>query len=79
MRPLTDEETKAVFEKLAKYIGGKLKYMIERDDKTFIFRLHRDRVFYLDEDLLKYAIHFETKKLISVGKELYIFIYLLQY
>jgi len=68
MRPLTDDETKLVFEKLAKYIGGKLKYMIERDDKTFIFRLHRDRVFYLDEDLLKYAIHFETKKLISCGK-----------
>ena len=65
MRPLTDEETKLVFEKLAKYLGGKLKYMIERDDKVFVFRMHRTRIFYCDEELLKYAGHFEKKKLIS--------------
>ncbi len=67
MRPLTDEETKIVFEKLAKYLGGKLKFMIEREDKVFVFRLHRTRVFYCDEDLVKYAEHFEKKKLISFG------------
>jgi 60S ribosome subunit biogenesis protein NIP7 len=67
MRPLTDEETKLVFEKLAKYIGGKLKLMIERDDKNFVFRLHRNRVFYVDEELAKYAQHFEKKKLLSLG------------
>jgi 60S ribosome subunit biogenesis protein NIP7 len=67
MRPLSDEETRLVFEKLAKYVGGKLKLMIERDDKTYVFRLHRTRVFYCDEELIKYAGHFEKKKLISVG------------
>jgi len=67
MRPLTDEETKIVFEKLSKYIGGKLKFLIERDDKNYVFRLHRNRVFYCDENLLKYAGHFEKKKLISFG------------
>lgn len=67
MRPLTNEETKIVFEKLTKYIGGKLKFLLERDDKTFVFRLHRNRVFYCDENLLKYAGHFEKKKLISFG------------
>lgn len=67
MRPLTDEETKIVFEKLTKYIGGKLKMMLERDDKTYVFRLHRTRVYYCDEDLIKYAGHFEKKKLVSVG------------
>lgn len=67
MRPLSDEETKIVFEKLAKYLGGKLKFMIERDDKVFVFRLHRTRVFYCDEELVKYAEHFESKKLISFG------------
>lgn len=67
MRPLTDEETKIVFEKLAKYVGGKLKFMIERDDKVYVFRLHRSRVYYCDEDLLKLAGHFEKKKLISLG------------
>ena len=67
MRPLTDAETKLVFEKLAKYIGGKLKYLVEREDKIYVFRLHRNRVFYCDENLLKYAGHFEKKKLVSFG------------
>jgi 60S ribosome subunit biogenesis protein NIP7 len=67
MRPLTDEETKLVFEKLAKYIGAKLKLMLENEDKTYVFRLHKNRVFYCDEDVIKLAQHFEKKKLISVG------------
>lgn len=67
MRPLSDEETKIVFEKLAKYVGGKLKYMIERDDRIFVFRLHRTRVYYCDEEVIKLAEHFEKKKLISAG------------
>jgi 60S ribosome subunit biogenesis protein NIP7 len=67
MRPLTDEETKLVFEKLAKYIGAKLKLMLENDDKTYVFRLHKNRVFYCDENVIKLAQHFEKKKLVSVG------------
>jgi 60S ribosome subunit biogenesis protein NIP7 len=67
MRPLTDEETRIVFEKLAKYVGAKLKFMIEREDRVYVFRLHRSRVFYCDEEMIKYAEHFEKKKLISIG------------
>ena len=67
MRPITDEETKLVFEKLEKYIGAKLKYLIERDDKEYVFRLHRSRVYYSDQELIKVSQHFEKKKLISVG------------
>jgi 60S ribosome subunit biogenesis protein NIP7 len=67
MRPLTDDETKLVFEKLAKYIGGKLKLMLENDDKTYVFRLHKNRIFYCDETVIKLAQHFEKKKLVSVG------------
>lgn len=67
MRPLTDEETRIVFEKLAKYVGAKLKFMIEREDRVYVFRLHRSRVFYCDEEMIKYAEHFEKKKLISMG------------
>jgi 60S ribosome subunit biogenesis protein NIP7 len=67
MRPLTNEETKLVFEKLVKYIGQKLKVMIERDDRPHVLRLHRNRVFYCDEELVKYAGHFEKKKLLSFG------------
>jgi len=67
MRPLTDDETKIVFEKLAKYIGAKLKYLIERDDKVYVFRLHKTRVYYCDEEVIKLAEHFGKKKLISAG------------
>lgn len=67
MRPLTDEETKLVFDKLIKYIGKKIAYMIENQDTTFVFRLHRNRVYYCDEEMLKFIGHFSRKKLISFG------------
>ena len=68
MRPLTDDETMMVFEKLKKYIGSKLKYLVESEDgRVYIFRLHKNRVYYCDEELLKIASHFERKKLISIG------------
>ena len=67
MRPLSDEETKIVFEKLAKYIGGKLKYMIDSDENPHVLRFHRERIYYASEALVKYASHYERKKLISIG------------
>ena len=41
MRPLTEEETKIFFEKLSKYIGDNIKLLIDREDGTYCFRLHR--------------------------------------
>lgn len=68
MRPLTDEEIMKVFEKIKKYIGSKLKYLVEPEDGvTYVFRLHKNRVFYCNEEVLKLASHFERKKLISIG------------
>ena len=32
MRPLTEEEAKSLFEKLAKYIGENVKLLLERSD-----------------------------------------------
>ena len=61
MRPLTDEETKLVFEKLVKYIGKKITYMVENEEITFVFRLHRGRVYYCDEKMLKFVGNFEKK------------------
>ena len=63
MRPLTDEETKLVLEKLVKYIGKKATYMVANEEKNFVFRLHRQRVYYCDEDLLKFVGTFEKKKI----------------
>lgn len=47
MRPLTVEETQTFFEKLAKYISRNISSLINRDDGTFVFRTHRDRVYYI--------------------------------
>nr|CAG4648290.1 EOG090X0EWC [Moina brachiata]SVE93297.1 EOG090X0EWC [Moina brachiata] len=67
MRPLTDEETKIFFEKLTKYIGENVKLLIDRPDGAYCFRLHKDRVFYVSEKLLKHAVSVERDHLISIG------------
>ena len=49
----TDEETKIFFEKLSKYIGENIKLLIDREDGTYCFRLHKDRVYYVSEKIMK--------------------------
>lgn len=47
MRPLTENETKVLFEKLANYIGKNIEQLINRTDEKCCFRLHKDRVYYV--------------------------------
>ena len=51
-RPLM-QETRAVFEKLHKFIGKNLKNLVERSDEDHVFRLHKNRIYYIRESLLK--------------------------
>ena len=67
MRPLTDEETEKLFEKLAKYIGENIKMLLEGEDGNYCFRLHRDRVYYTNERLMRMAAVIERKQLLSFG------------
>eukprot|EP00434_Breviolum_minutum_P032832 symbB.v1.2.029039.t1/scaffold3137.1/size62610/1 len=67
MRALSDDETRLVFEKLKKYIGQNLRQMVDRPDGIFLFRLHKERVFYMSERLLKHAGHIPKKELLSAG------------
>ncbi|KAA1096826.1 ribosome biosynthesis protein nip7 [Puccinia graminis f. sp. tritici] len=67
MRPLTDTETKTLFSKLNNYVGKNLGHLINRDDEEFCFRFHRDRVFYVSENLMKSATSVSKEKLISLG------------
>ncbi|KAA8595464.1 hypothetical protein FQN60_010755, partial [Etheostoma spectabile] len=67
MRPLTDEETKIMFEKLSKYIGENIKLLVDRPDGSYCFRLHNDRVYYMSEKILKLATNISRDKLVSVG------------
>jgi len=47
MRPLTEDETKLVFEKLFKYVGSSIKELIDRPDEPYCMRLQKDRVYYV--------------------------------
>nr|CAG4646618.1 EOG090X0EWC [Macrothrix elegans] len=67
MRPLTEEETRIFFEKLSKYIGENIKLLIDRPDGAYCFRLHKEKVFYVSEKLLKGAVSFDRDHTISIG------------
>lgn len=67
MRPLTDEETKVFFEKLSKYIGPNIKELLDRSDGAYCFRLHRERVFYVSERIMRQAANVARENLISLG------------
>ncbi|KIY96754.1 60S ribosome subunit biogeneis protein NIP7-like protein [Monoraphidium neglectum] len=67
MRPLTEEETKAVFEKLYKFIGKDIKSLIERPDGLYCFRLHKNRIFYVSESIMKRATNVGRDNLVFLG------------
>lgn len=67
MRPLTEEETKAVFQKLAKFLGGNLMALVDRQDEPHVFRLHRDRIYYVSQSVMKMAGCIPRKQLLSLG------------
>lgn len=67
MRPLTEEETKAFFAKLAKFLGSNIKFLIDREDGDYVFRLHKERVYYINSEVLKMASHAGRDELISAG------------
>jgi 60S ribosome subunit biogenesis protein NIP7 len=68
MRPLTDEETKTVFSKLAHYIGNNVVHLVDRpEEDSHVFRLHRDRVYYVSSTAMKLAISISRPNLSSLG------------
>lgn len=67
MRPLTEEETKVVFEKLASYIGRNISFLIDNQENPHVFRLQKDRVYYVSEKIARYATSVARQNLMSVG------------
>ena len=67
MRPLTDDETKAFFTKLSKFLGSNIKFLIDREDGEYVFRLHNDKVYYVNSEVLKMASHCARDLLLSAG------------
>lgn len=48
-------------------IGENVKLLIDRPDGRYCFRLHKDRVYYVSEKLLRHATIIDRDKLISIG------------
>ena len=67
MKALTDDETKLFFDKLAKFLGSNIKFLIDREDGDFVFRLHGSRVYYINTEVLKMATHIGKDELLSAG------------
>lgn len=67
MRPLTEDETKLVFEKLYKFIGKSIKSLIDGQDDSYCFRLQKQRVYYVKESIMKKATNIPRDKLLSLG------------
>uniref|UniRef100_A0A8C5IR71 60S ribosome subunit biogenesis protein NIP7 pre-PUA domain-containing protein n=1 Tax=Junco hyemalis TaxID=40217 RepID=A0A8C5IR71_JUNHY len=48
-------------------IGENIQLLVDRPDGTYCFRLHRDRVYYLSEKLLKLAASVPRESLVAPG------------
>eukprot|EP00753_Platysulcus_tardus_P005959 PLAT13814.1.p1 GENE.PLAT13814.1~~PLAT13814.1.p1 ORF type:complete len:206 (+),score=66.50 PLAT13814.1:77-619(+) len=67
MRPLTEDETMLLFEKLSKFIGKNIEALIEPAEEPACFRLHENRVYYMTESMMRKAAHFGRDDLACVG------------
>ena len=72
MRQLTEKETQTLFAKLANYTGASLKNLITPlgdgpDADRFVFRLHKDRVYYVRLSIANVATSISRDKFISMG------------
>lgn len=55
------QETKAIFEKLYKFIGKNIKSLIDRPNEPYCFRLHKNKVYYVKEKLMKKATNVSVR------------------
>ena len=67
MRPLTQKEVRLLFEKLALFIGDNVKPLLERDEGQWTFAVHKNRVYYMREDIFNHCKNFAEKLLLSAG------------
>ena len=67
MRELKESEASMMFEKITKYIGENTERLITRTDGKYVFRLIKNRVFYMSEVIAKMCPSCDSKKLIGAG------------
>lgn len=57
------QELQTVLEKFVFFIGKNVKALFEREDEPYCFRLHKNRVFYVSERLMKRATNVRSSEL----------------
>eukprot|EP00218_Dolichomastix_sp_CCMP3274_P011025 CAMPEP_0170140756 /NCGR_PEP_ID=MMETSP0033_2-20121228/6565_1 /TAXON_ID=195969 /ORGANISM="Dolichomastix tenuilepis, Strain CCMP3274" /LENGTH=189 /DNA_ID=CAMNT_0010376987 /DNA_START=27 /DNA_END=596 /DNA_ORIENTATION=+ len=67
MRPLEEGEVKLVFEKLHKFIGKSVRDLVAQKDNPHVFRLHKNRVYFVRDDIMKKATNVSRDKLVHFG------------
>ncbi|KAF2803992.1 60S ribosome subunit biogenesis protein NIP7 [Mytilinidion resinicola] len=71
MRPLTETETKTLFEKLANYTGASLKSIIAEPSSSSsdrnVFRVQNNRVYFVRESIANLATSVARVQLLSLG------------
>lgn len=78
MRPLDENETTQVFEKLFKFVGNNLKNIVENPSHEgpdpnpgrYCFRLQKNRVYYVAESLVKRATNIKRENLVCLGTQI---------
>ena len=53
MRELKEDEAQMMFEKLSKYIGSNSERLLTRSDGQYVFRLIKNRVYYMSSEIAK--------------------------
>ena len=76
MRPLTDTETQTLFQKLANYTGRSLSHLISdttlsngssKSADRHVFRVQKDRIYYVRESIARLAESVPRSNLLSLG------------
>ena len=69
MRPLTNEEFEVFFRKLQNYIGENIKFLLDSDSQgmQYVFRVIRNKVYYISSQVLKQCSVFGRDQLLHAG------------
>jgi len=67
MRPLEESELEQVLTKLFTFVGKNIENILQRTDAPHALRLHKKRVYYVRDDVMKRAVSIGRDQLVSLG------------
>jgi len=65
MRQLREDEIRVFFAKLKKFIGDNIKFLIQRKDEPYVFRIIKSKVYYMSEKQMLLAQHFQKENILQ--------------